>query len=86
MPAGRSLAEQLIEQQIGQRLHFGDDALVGRIVRDEPAEIGDVGESERHILGQIERTGSLARSPEAHDAPPGIGHRGGDGMPPPETG
>ena len=49
----RSLGEDAVEPDILERLDLDDHALVRRIVGDQPAEVGDVGQRDRHVLGKL---------------------------------
>ena len=85
-PSSR-LVEQVGEQEIVQPLDLGDDALVRRVARHQPAEIGDVGKGDRDVLRRCHSSRRrLARRPDPVDPALGIGERGGDGVAAPETG
>ena len=85
-PPVRRLVEQVGEQHVGQPLDLGDQALVRRIARHQPAEIGDVGEGDGNAPVDLERGRRFAGRPDADDLALGIGERRGDGVAPPETG
>jgi len=80
------LIEEVGEEKIFEPLDLDDDALVRRVARDEAAEIGDVGESERDGGVDLVAGGGLARREDPHHPPLRIGERGGDGVSAPETG
>ena len=79
------LVEKVGEQKIGQPFDLGDDALVGSVARHQPAEIGGVGIGDRNRGIEIERAGGGAGDRDPDDPALGIGERGGDRVPAPET-
>ncbi len=73
------------EQKIVQPLDLGDQPLVRRVLRHEPAEIGRIGKGERHVLGQMHLRRRLAGRPDPDDVAIGIGECGTDCVPAPEA-
>jgi hypothetical protein len=57
-----------------------------RILRHQPAEIGDIGIGRLEQRRERQRRQRLTRPPDASHDPIGIGERGCDGMAAPETG
>ena len=60
-PAVLGLVEQVGEQHIGQLLDLGDDALVRRVARHQPAEVGDVGVGDREWRGSKSKSAAASR-------------------------
>ena len=86
-PIVRALLQQIDQEDILQRIDLDDDALVRRVLRHQPPQIGRLGEGHRHLRREgPERLRRLARRPDAADRPLGVGEGGGDGVPSPETG
>ena len=78
-------AQDFVEPDLLERLGFDHHALVWSVARNQPAEVGDVGECHRNLLGKLHRRGRIARRPRAQDLPPGIVECGSDGVSAPEA-
>ena len=78
-------AQDFVEPDLLERFGFDHHALVGSIARNQPAEVGDVGECHRNLLGKLHRRGRIARRPCAQDLPPRIVERGCNGVTAPEA-
>ncbi len=74
------VAEDIAKPDVFKRLDFDDHPLVRRIVRDQPAEVGHVGERYRNLLREAHEPGAFARRPGLEYAPQGIVERRGDRM------
>ena len=85
-PAVRRLVEQVGEQDVVQTLDLRDHALMRRVARHQPAEIGGVGEGDRDAGIDVEFRRRLARRPDADDRPLRIGERRTHGVAAPEAG
>ena len=79
-------AQDLVEPDFLERLGLDDHALVRRVARDQAAEVGDVGQRHRNLLGELHRRGRVARRPRAQDLPPRIVERGCDRVLAPQPG
>ena len=78
--------EQLVEEDILERIDLQHQPLVRCIARHHPAEIGDIGIDDRQHRRQFQLRQRLTRAPQLARGAFGIGERGRHGMPPPETG
>ena len=58
-----ALGEHVVEPHVLERLDLDHHALVRRVVRHQPAEVGDVGERHRDVLGKLHEARGLARRP-----------------------
>ena len=83
--AFRRVAEHVVEPDILERLDLDHHALVRRVVRHQPAEVGDVGEGHRNVLGELHEPRGFARRPGAKHLALGIVERRRDRVPAPEA-
>ena len=81
-----SVLENVGEEQVVQPLDLGDQPLVRRVLRHEPAEVRDVGEGEGHVLRKLDLGRRLAGRPDPDHLTLRIGERRRDRVSPPETG
>ena len=79
------LAEHVAKPDVLQRLDLDDHALMRRVVRDQPAEVGDVGQGDRDFLRETHEIRRVARCPGAQDLALRIVERRGDGMLSPQS-
>ena len=83
-PLGR-LVEDVFKPDFFERLGFYNHALVRSIVRDEAAEVGDVGQRDGQLFGEWQRRRRFSRSPGADYLALRVVERGGHRMPTPEA-
>ena len=81
----RSIGQQVVEPDLLERLDLDDHALVWRVARHKPAEIGDIRQGDGKILGKLHESRRVARRPRLGYLALGIIERGGDRMTAPEA-
>ena len=69
------LVQYFAQPDVGQGIDVGDHALMRRVARDNPAEIGDIADHNRDIIRDFQRCESLAGDRYLLDHPVGIVER-----------
>ena len=81
----RRLVEQLVEPHVFERLDLDHHALVRRVVRHQPAEVGASASVTGNVLRELHERRGLARRPGAQHLALGIVERRGDRVLAPEA-
>src|SRR5205085_10508049 len=68
-----------------ERLDLDDYTLVRCVARHQPAEVGDFGAGDGHVLGKFHEVGGFLRRPGAHHSAVWIVESSGNGVTAPET-
>src|SRR6476660_4524545 len=80
-----SAAQKPIEPCVLERLDLDDHALVWRVMRNQPAEVGNVRQRDRYVLGKLHEGRCLAGCPGLQYLAIGIVERGGDSVLSPQS-
>jgi hypothetical protein len=78
--------EQVAEPDVGERIDLDHQPLMRRVVRHQPAEIGDIGKGGRDGRIERQRGERLARAPHPADGALRIGEGRDHGVAAPEAG
>ena len=77
--------QDLIEPYIRQCLDLDHNTLMWRVARNQPAEIGNVGQGDLHLGRKLHKGCTFAGRPGTQDPSLRIVERGGHGMASPKT-